>query len=83
MSLIIFQKFRRWSICGHHVAENKRKCATILMNHLIVMGAMTIDCQKGNKFEEYVNSLNAANAARGNFTVHNATKVEIWFLSKK
>jgi hypothetical protein len=47
------------------------------------MGAMTIDCQKGNKFEEYVNSLNAANAARGNFTVHNATKVEIWFLSKK
>jgi hypothetical protein len=53
------------------------------MNHLIVMGAMTIDCQKGNKFEEYVNSLNAANAARGNFTVHNATKVEIWFLSKK
>jgi hypothetical protein len=47
------------------------------------MGAMTIDVQKGNKFEEYVNSLNAANAPRGNFTVHNArTKVENCFLGR-
>jgi hypothetical protein len=59
------------------VSENKRKSATIFVNHLIVIGAMTIDGQKGEKFEDYVDSLEDVNASRGYFTVHNArTKMD-------
>ncbi|EFX72836.1 hypothetical protein DAPPUDRAFT_253960 [Daphnia pulex] len=36
---------------NNQVAENKRQCATIFINHLIVTGAMTIDDQKGEKFD--------------------------------
>ncbi|EFX76214.1 hypothetical protein DAPPUDRAFT_107214 [Daphnia pulex] len=44
---------------------------------------MTIDGQKGEKFEDYVDSLEAVNASRGYFTVHNArTKVDN-FLDRK
>jgi hypothetical protein len=68
---------------NNRVSEKKRQCATIFVNHLIVMGAMTIDGQKGEKFKDYVDSLEAVNASRGYFTVHNArTKVDN-FLDRK
>jgi hypothetical protein len=41
------------------------------------MGAMTIDGQKGKKFEDYVDSLKAVNASRGYFTVHNILDVKL------
>ncbi len=40
------------------------------------MGAMTIDGQKGKKFEDYVDSLKAVNASRGYFTVHKILDVK-------
>jgi hypothetical protein len=53
------------------VDENKRQCATIFPNHLIAMGVMILDGQRGNNFQAYVESLNAA--SWGYFTVHTGT----------
>ncbi|EFX76196.1 hypothetical protein DAPPUDRAFT_322573 [Daphnia pulex] len=47
------------------------------------MGAMTIDGQKGEKFEDYVDSLEDVNASRGYFTVHNARTKMDNFLGRK
>jgi hypothetical protein len=54
----------------NYVADNKRECATIFFNHLIVKGVMTLNGQRGQNFQAYVESLNAG--TWGHFSVHNS-----------